>query len=387
MDTKMKLSEHQIKALNKMHNGCILCGDTGSGKSRTALAYYEKNHRDKTLVVITTALKRDTMDWQKEAIPLLLNNMIVDSWNNVAKYVDYKDDYFFIFDEQRVVGYGTWAKSFIKITGNNPWILLSATPGDCWSDYLPVFIANGYFRNKTEFENLHVIYDRYCKYKKHYINTRRLEVMKDQVLVSMGKMTETVQHDIYVHCEYDFMEYRRINKTRTKWQSLEPIINASQLCYELRKCCNSDETRRDEVKKIVDKHERVIIFYNFDYELDILKSIDFGEDVVTAEWNGHIHDECPKWFKWVYFVQYAAGCEGWNCISTNAMIFYSQTYSYKALHQAKGRIDRMNTPFTDLYYYHFISDAKIELAIKRALKSKKNFNAGNFINWNAPKDS
>lgn len=366
-----------------MHNGCILCGGVGSGKSRTALAYYEEHYRDRELIIITTAKKRDTMDWELESVPLLLNSLTVDSWNNITKYIDRKGC-FFIFDEQRVVGSGTWAKAFIKIAKQNYWILLSATPGDCWMDYLPVFIANGFYKNKTEFANLHVMYSRYTKYPSvdRYLNTGRLMKLREAILVPMKDGRETVRHDIDIVCNYDFPGYKHIQKYRVKYLTEEPIKNASQLCYELRKCCNIDATRGEEVLKIVEKHERAIIFYNFDYELEILKNLDYGEDVTVAEFNGHIHQECPKDFKWVYLVQYAAGAEGWNCISSDCIIFYSQTYSYKVLEQAKGRIDRMNTPCKDLYYYHLICISKIDAAIRAALKRKKNFNANKFINWN-----
>lgn len=136
--------------------------------------------------------------------------------------------------------------------------------------------------------------------------------------------------------------------------------------------------------EIVEKHPRVIIFYNFDYELDILKGLFHGfesENFAVAEWNGHAHQPIPDTDSWVYFVQYTAGCEGWNCIRTDTIVFYSQNYSYKVMEQASGRIDRLNTPFTDLYYYHLKSGSGIDLAISKALKEKKNFNEGRFVKW------
>jgi hypothetical protein len=133
--------------------------------------------------------------------------------------------------------------------------------------------------------------------------------------------------------------------------------------------------------EIFEKHPRIIVFYNFDYELDILKHIYYGENVEIAEWNGHAHQPVPKGEKWVYLVQYTAGCEGWNCITTDTIIFYSQNYSYKVMAQASGRIDRLNTPYTDLYYYHLKSRSGIDLAISRALTEKKKFNERKFTKW------
>lgn len=379
------LYPHQEAALKNMHNGCILCGGVGSGKSRTSLAYYQKHHNGTPFIIITTAKKRDTLDWVGECAPFHFKTLpIIDSWNNIKKYTD-RTDTFFIFDEQRVVGYGAWTKSFLKITKRNPWILLSATPGDCWMDYLPVFIANGFYKNKTEFTNLHVIYSRYTKYPSvdRYVNTGLLQKYRNKVLVSMKDQRKTTQNNHDIMVDYDFTKYKWVEKNRQNPESLEPCKNASAYCYQLRKVVNSDESRGNAVMDIYDKFDRVIIFYNFDYELALLRNLPFyqkypDDTVDIAEWNGHKHDECPKSAKWVYLVQYAAGAEGWNCVSTNCIIFYSQTYSYRTLEQAKGRIDRMNTPYNDLHYYHLISSSRIDAGIRAALKRKKNFNVGSF---------
>lgn len=384
------LTDPQQDSLNKMHNGCILCGGVGSGKSRVALAYYGMHyHNDKSplnIIIITTAKKRDTKDWEMEAIPLLAKNfdiLTVDSWNNIKKYVD-TENTFFIFDEQRVVGYGAWTKAFLKITKKNPWILLSATPGDCWIDYLPVFIANGFYKNKSEFSNMHVIYSRYTKYPSidRYVGVKRLMKCRDAILVCMGDTRDTVRHDHEVICDYDILAYKTLMKERKDITDGSPIKNITELIYKLRKIVNSDESRISAVQDIVKQYSRVIIFYNYDYELDILKNIKYPKGTKVAEWNGHKHEDCPNYMDWVYLVQYSAGCEGWNCITTNCMIFYSQTYSYKVFEQAKGRIDRMNTAYKDLHYYHFISSSKIDLAIRSSLKKKKNFNESAFVKWN-----
>ena len=388
-----------------MRNGCILCGGVGSGKSRTSLAYYYKEQggklgtekyeymdHPKDLYIITTARKRDTKEWEGELIPFLLttdkktnyygNTIVIDSWNNVGKYSNVKGA-FFIFDEQRVVGYGAWVKAFLKIAKANDWILLSATPGDTWQDYIPVFIANGFYRNKTEFINEHVIYSRFTKYPKidKYIGTGRLLHYRNQILVNMDFKRKTNSHheDVYVH--YDISKYKETGKFRWDPFNNEPIKNAAGLCYTWRRIVNSDESRQVALLEIFERHPRIIVFYNFDYELDILKGLYYGGDVDIAEWNGHKHQTIPNSDKWVYLVQYTAGAEGWNCIETDTIVFYSQNYSYKIMQQSAGRIDRLNTPFNDLYYYHLRSRSGIDLAINKALKEKKNFNESRWVKW------
>nr|DAH20396.1 MAG TPA: Chromatin remodeling complex ATPase [Bacteriophage sp.] len=397
----ISLRDYQVDAVRKMKNGCILCGGVGSGKSRTALTYYyllnggelndeeyiPMNDPPLDLFIITTARKRDTLEWEQEMIPFLLsthpednlyiNRVVVDSWNNIKKYEKINHS-FFIFDEQRAIGSGSWAKAFINIAKVNQWIMLSATPGDTWMDYIPVFIANGFYRNRTQFIDEHVVIKRYGNIPKidRYLNTGRLIRLRNSILVDMDfdRPTESHHEDILV--KYDIAEYKGILKQRWNPWTNEPIINASELCYILRKCVNSDASRIVEVMEVFEKHPKLIIFYNFDYELDILKGAYYGDDVKIAEWNGHKHQPIPDSQRWVYLVQYTAGAEGWNCILTDTILFYSQNYSYKVLEQASGRINRLNTPYKDLYYYHLKSRASIDLAISKAIRDKKNFNEG-----------
>ena len=406
----IKLFDYQMKAVQQMKNGCILCGGVGSGKSLVALSYYYlQNGGDpssltggdyipmddppKDLYIITTARKRDILEWEGELSPFLLSThpeinlyynhkVIVDSWNNIGKYVEVTDA-FFIFDEQRVIGSGAWVKSFLKITKTNDWILLSATPGDTWQDYIPVFIANGFYKNRTEFTREHIVYSHFTKFPKidRYIGTGKLLKLRRSILIDMDFKRETIPHHEDVYVSYNIETYKDVSRTRWNPYKNEPIQNAGELCYVWRKIVNSDESRQVAVLEIFENHPKVIIFYNFDYELEILKNLGFGSGVKIAEWNGHKHEPIPNSKSWVYLVQYTAGCEGWNCITTDTIIFYSQNYSYKVMVQAAGRIDRLNTPYTDLYYYHLKSRSGIDLAISKALRDKKNFNETKFVKW------
>ena len=378
------LYDYQQDAVDRLKNGSILCGGVGSGKSRTSLAYYYKVARTKDLYIITTARKRDTKEWEDEVEPFDLKRKVtIDSWNNIGKYKDIVGA-FFIFDEQRVVGYGAWVKSFLKITRVNEWILLSATPGDTWQDYIPVFIANGFYRNKTEFAREHIIYSRFSKYPKidRYVNEGKLLRLRRQILVTMDFKRKTVSHHEDVYVSYDIPLYKDVTRSRWDPYKNEPIPDASGLCYVWRKIVNTSEARQLALLEIFEKHPKLIVFYNFNYELDILKEMFSAyARVQVAEWNGHKHESIPTGPSWVYLVQYTAGAEGWNCITTDTIVFYSQNYSYKIRQQAAGRIDRLNTPYTDLYYYHLKSRSGIDLAISKALKEKKKFNESKYVKW------
>ena len=393
----MKLRDYQLDAVHNMKTGCILNGGVGSGKSLTSLSYYylqnggsekflvggkfKKMSNPKPLYIITTARKRDTLEWEREFAVFQLEAK-VDSWNNIQKYKDVTGA-FFIFDEQRVVGSGAWVKAFLKIAKHNEWILLSATPGDTWTDYIPVFVANGFYKNKTEFLREHAVFARYSKFPKieKFIGTGKLLKHRRDILIDMEFERPTEQHHIDIFVDYDRATYKDVMKRRWDIWKDEPITNASGLCYVLRRLVNSHQSRIDKVKEISTWHNKIIIFYNFDYELEILKNIDYGKNTTVAEWNGHKHEPTPTTDKWIYLVQYTAGAEGWNCITTDTMIFYSQNYSYKIMHQSAGRIDRMNTPFEDLFYYHLKTRAGIDLEIARALKAKKKFNEKDFANF------
>lgn len=404
----VKLQPHQIDAVKRMKNGCILNGGVGSGKSLTSLGYYyicqggsiealTGNHvllkHPKDLYIITTARKRDDLEWEGELAQYMMsthpevnvykNKVVVDSWNNIKKY---KDVYgaFFIFDEQRVVGSGAWVKAFLNIARKNQWILLSATPGDTWQDYIPMFVANGFYKNKTEFLREHAVYNRFTKYPKidRYLNTGKLIKFRNSILVDMDFQRQTVAHHEDVYVKYDISKYKDAGRLRWDPFKKEPIRDASGLCYVWRRIVNEDTSRQVTLLEIFEDHPKMIVFYNFNYELDILKTIFSGMDgVEVAEWNGHKHQPVPKGTSWVYLVQYTAGAEGWNCITTDTIVFFSQNYSYKIMEQAAGRIDRMNTPFHDLYYFHLKSRSGIDLAISNTLREKKNFSEKRYVKW------
>ena len=401
---KIDLYPHQKLAVEKLKTGSILVGGVGSGKSLTALAYffikvchgeygerYSKPKDPKDLYIITTARKRDTHEWENECLPFCLSTdkdisvcgikVTVDSWNNIGKYENIKNA-FFIFDEQRVVGYGTWVKKFLKITKSNDWILLSATPGDTWMDYVPVFVANGYFKNRTDFIRKHVIYKPFRNYPiiDRYVNVYILEKLRDKILVEMKFERNTVRHTIDIRPEYDKETFKKVLKERWNIYTDEPIINSAEFMSVLRKIVNSSEDRINKVAEIIKERHGVLIFYNFDYELEMLRKMCEDNKIIFTEWNGHKHEALPKnrTKLWCYLVQYAAGAEGWNCIETDTMIFYSLNHSYKITEQAMGRIDRMNTPFTDLYFYKMVSKSWIDSAISKCLENKKDFNERRF---------
>lgn len=405
-EKKPFLYEYQMDAVKKMRNGCILNGGVGSGKSRTGLYYYFKENggsfdpnykpmdrKPQDLYIITTAMKRDSLEWVGELANYRIsphpehntfygNTVVIDSWNNIKKYADVTGA-FFIFDEDRVTGSGAWVKSFLKIARSNNWIILSATPGDTWEQYIPVFIANGFYKNKTEFSIEHIVYSRFTKYPKidRYINTGRLIRLRNRILIDMDFSRKTIPHHEDVYVRYDISKYKDVMRKRWDPYKDEPIQQASVLCYILRRIVNEDESRQVALLEIFEKHPKMIIFYNFDYELDILKEMFYRIDVEIAEWNGHKHQPVPDGSSWVYLVNYGAGAEGWNCITTDTIVFYSQSYSYKTVSQAAGRIDRLNTPFRDLYYYHLKTRSGIDLAISKALREKRKFNETRWVKW------
>ena len=369
-----------------MANGKILWGGVGSGKSRVAVAYYLANEQPKDIYVITTAKKRDSLDWDGEFVPYAVSThadstisglLTVDSWNNIDKYSKITDS-FFIFDEQRLVGSGRWVRAFLKIVKNNRWILLSATPGDTWLDYIPVFVANGFYKNRTEFKLEHVVYAPFAKFPKvqRYLNTGKLTKYRNQILVHMPYPKLTTRHAITKLVEYNQELLQSVIKNRWHLYQNRPIRDIAELFGVMRRVVNSDPSRVRMVRELLSENPKIVLFYNFNYELEALRGL---EDVVAvAEWNGHKHEQIPEADSWVYLVQYVAGSEGWNCIETDTIVFYSLTYSYKNWEQAHGRIDRLNTPFTDLYYFTLRSKSVVDQAIWRSLKAKKNFNVGKF---------
>lgn len=385
----MELRQHQLDAVDNLANGKVLWGGVGSGKSATVLAYYIKNEQPKDIYVITTAKKRDSLDWEREAARFgigtkrngtIAGTITVDSWNNIGKYIGLEDK-FFIFDEQRVVGHGVWVKSFIKIAKNNNWILLSATPGDNWLDYVPVFIANNLYKNATQFSREHIVYAPWSRFPRivRYNDVRTLEKYRNMILVEMPYLSENERVFEYIDVAYDEVTFGKVVKDRWNPYTNQPIKDVAELFRVMRRIVNSDASRLNAVKSLMEVHNRVIVFYNFDYELEILRTIGTMEDmkegfVTVAEWNGHKHEPIPKTEKWVYLVQYVAGAEGWNCTETDTVVFYSLTYSYKNFIQAQGRVDRLDNEYHVLHYFVLFSKSLIDRAVNQSLGSKKLFN-------------
>lgn len=378
---------HQSEAIAKLQTGKVLVGDVGSGKSITALAYAAEKHPDKKIIVITTAKKRDSGEWWEDAMKVSLRQHLeVDSWNQIKKYID--EDAFFIFDEQRVVGAGAWVDAFIKIAKYNDWILLTATPADTWTDLVPVFLANGFYKNKTEFNRQHIVFDRWAKYPKvdRYLDPHVLEKLRDELYVEMYLERHTTRVDHMVDIDFDLADQRLIYTDRWNKEENRPIKDAGEMMRLLRTSANTHPSRVDALKKIMKDHPRVIVFYNHNPELHVLRTMMTELDIPVAEWNGHNHQPIPPTERWIYLVQYQAGAEGWNCTTTDTVVFFSLPYSFRAFHQAKGRIDRMNTPFTEMHYYIFKSRAIIDQAIWRALNRKKNFQVSSFVKKAWPRE-
>jgi hypothetical protein len=385
----INLLDHQLAVIDQISSGSILCGGVGSGKSITSIYFYQHKICDdmkikKDLYIITTAAKRDSLEWEAELCHFLLSTnrdvcyfdvkVVVDSWNNIVKYKDINDA-FFIFDEQKICGSGTWVKTFLKIAKNNLWILLSATPGDRWIDYIPVFIANNFYKNRTEFIMRHIVYKPFSKYPTidKYIDCERLSKLRDKILVIMNYEKKTIQHHIYKIADYDETLFNYVVEKRWNVYKDKPIKTVSEFYHLMRKIVNSDPSRVEIVKEILKDHKKIIIFYNFHYELEILRNLCIELNIPYSEWNGLRHEKIPDDDNWIYLVQYTSGAEGWNCILTNCIVFYSQNYSYRITHQSGGRIDRLNTPFKELYYYYIRSKSFIDMAIYKALKNKKKF--------------
>lgn len=384
-----QLHTHQEDAIRKLKTGNVLVGGVGSGKSIASLYYFAHKHPDRKIIVITTAKKRDSGEWWGDAMKISLRNQLeVDSWNNIKKYADVENASF-IFDEQRIVGKGAWTKAFWEIASKNDWILLSATPADVWIDLMPVFVANGFYRNQTDFNDQHVVWSRYSQYPKidRYVDTHILDKHRESIYVEMphAKTAERFEH---IHeMDYSKEEEKRLWTDRWNFYENMPVKDAGELMRLLRISTNSHPSRYQKIVELLREHPRLIIFYNHNYELDILRNLHAELDIPVAEWNGHNHQDVPQTERWAYLVQYTAGSEGWNCISTNQMAFYSLPYSYRQWEQAKGRIDRLNTKFTELHYHILKSKSIFDVAIWRALHRKKNFQASAFAKKAWPKEN
>ena len=373
--SKIELYPYQQDAVKQMHSGSILCGAVGSGKTFTALSFWLENYKKRKLFVITTAKKRDSMDWESDAKLLGVEDITVDSWNNITKYTTLTNS-FFIFDEQRATGYGTWGKALIKIADRNKWVLLSATPADRWLDLMTVFVANHFYRNKTDFTRQHIEYDRFAKYPKivAYHNVDKLMKLRDRIMVNMKYKNQNVRQYHYIYSAFNKKEYHFVQTAHANPWTRKPIENPSQFTQVIRKIVATDEDRIQKLSDLLDRLDNGIIFYNYNYELELLKEVMEEKGLTYRQWNGQLHENIPKKKRWFYLVQYTAGAEGWECKETKSMIFYSPNYSYRIMEQSQGRIDRASNHFHHLDYYFLLSKSGIDNSVMKAIKTKKKFN-------------
>lgn len=382
----LHLDKGQTQAIQDLRSGFILRGGVGSGKSRTSLAYIltsEYNGRD--IYIITTAKKRDTHEWDQEAAILgwqvdgpCWDNMTltIDSWNNTKKYKDVKNA-FFIFDEQKTSGGGAWAKTFLKIAKSNGWLLLSATPGDRWMDFWPIFVANGFYKNKTEFLDQHVMFRPFTTFPQisGYKHVKKLEFLLRSISVGIDVEKHVTWHEEDVYCDYNRALYQQIVKTRCDPKTLEPYDSMTGMVWGLRRLVNGSQGRLEALERVCRDHERVIVFYTTNFELEMLGHWLNKNDILWHQYNGQVHEPIPNTRRrWVYLVNYMSGAEGWECASADTVVLFSTNYSWRTLEQCKGRIDRRNTPWDILYAYHFVSIAPIDKAIRTANHNKEMFN-------------
>lgn len=372
--SKIQLTPEQEQAVTKLKTGSILYGGVGSGKTYTSLVYYKEVHSDVPLYVITTAKVRDSHSWEESAANLGIKSITVDSWNNIEKYVTKNG--FFIFDEQKTLTYGKWSRTLIKIArSGKPWIMLSATPGDTWLDYMVVFIANGFYRNPTQFKEQHIVYNPYVKFPqiKEYINEGILMRHRRDILVPLVVKRHTRRHFESIYTDFNIALYSKVMTNRFNYLKNRPIKNASELTQLVRRIISSSPGRIRALKEQMAKYPKMIVFYNYDYEKDIIIKAAEQGGYNVAQYNGKVHDDLPESETWIYAVQYTAA-EGWNATSTNHIVFYSPNYSWKVTEQAQGRIDRLNTKFTDLYYTFLVSHSSIDEAVLKSVAQKKKFN-------------
>ena len=375
----IKLLKYQEEAIQKLHSGSVLYGATGSGKSLTGLAYYMRCWSHLDLYIITTSKKRNAGEWEEEIAKLgCPPPKAIDSWNRLKNY-RMVSDAFFLFDEHKVGGHGKWAQSMITIAKKNKWILLTATPGDVWDDYASIFIANEFVKNKTTWNEDFCIFDRISKYPKiiGYQREDVLKNMRDAVLVPMEYQSEKVPIPYVIPYKVDHEEeaYVLARRKSLRHPEMRAFRNTSAMFAYMRMNLPDKESKIQALADVLKKEPKAIIFYNFTPEKYEIENAARQVNIPFFQYNGQIKDNVPDGDTWVYAVQYTAGAEAWNCITCRTVIFYSMNYSYKVMTQAKGRIDRCNSPFDELHYYYFISpDFEIDQEILNALTRKEKFN-------------
>lgn len=395
-----ELYEFQKDAIKQLLRGKhFIISGVGSGKTAMALIwaeYKQKQTRKTKLLIVTTASKSKTGDFEREAdewAPALkksLSSFSVLSWHKLKTWVDAHakslGDYIVIFDEVQRGSAGVssgMGKAFLKITGgNNTWAAFTGTPGDTWLKFYPYFTACGLVKGKTSFLANYANVQTYKGYPE-IVSWRYEDKLKEMwAKISYAPDTQKVMSELpeQTHKVFTFKRPPKYNKTiKTRYsEDGEFLDTAGAFCAELRRQCFTKD-KQEWIKDFVDGLESgCVFFYNFVktgnmLEEIIQKALPKGARVWRIDGKHHdIPTATTIGPKDMVLCQWQSGSEALNLQFLHYWVAVELCYSYSTANQARGRIRRLGQKHPQWYGY-LLTEGTIEQDILQCLKNKGEF--------------
>ncbi|WP_368076685.1 SNF2-related protein [Clostridium tyrobutyricum] len=136
-----------------------------------------------------------------------------------------------------------------------------------------------------------------------------------------------------------------------------------------------NKNKVNQLKDILESTEdRIIIFYNFNKELEIIKKLCEKLDKPISIINGAVKDldNFNQYNNSITLVQYQAGAMGHNLQKSNKIIYFSLPLQSELFEQSKKRIHRIGQEKTCFYWY-LITQNSIEEQIYQTLKERRDY--------------
>lgn len=145
--------------------------------------------------------------------------------------------------------------------------------------------------------------------------------------------------------------------------------------YARQLCGQYSEFKLQTFKELVQStQDRLIVFYNFNAELELLKRIAASLDRPISEVNGQTKDltAYEQEDNSITFIQYQAGAMGLNLQKANKIIYFTLTDKSELFEQSKKRIHRIGQE-QPCFYYILMCKGSVEEVILQTLEMRKDF--------------
>ena len=439
----MRLFDYQQQIVDeKYEDSKALFMQMGTGKTFVSMAFFEKSERAK-LLVVCLATKVD--DWNRDLTDELGLDEVVSlnkgtkknrelmedaqylvisfesSWRLDKELVAWVDDdtYIIVDESHKIKNPSSKVGKFMRKLGakTDYKTILTGTPqSNGYIDYYNQFHFLGYLdMNQTNFKKRYAI-TQMMQYGAGpifqeiigYRNTEELDEMihNHSVFYDRKLDDEELPDEIPVYFP-SYPKYRKISNDKVyefKDGTLEiydtlgaGVMLQRQLASGyISKGGNTevlDKSKLDWMRDFLEGYdERVVVFYNYNAELEQLKQLLERLDRPYSEYNGHRKDlrAFQESSEGVVLANYGSASTGINdFVIASTMVMYSLTTSYIDFEQAKKRIDRIGQTKKPLFYF-LIMKGTIDARVYHSLQEGKDFDERMYAEhegWNVGDDT